>query len=91
MNETLLTEAIDRVISQKLKAVDAILEQLIEPLGELGNPEKLIGKKYEEWTPEDFQSMAKVYGQVEPNPLSNLIFKKEYEKIKVLEAEVGGA
>lgn len=87
MIETLLTKAIDKAISQKLEAVDIVLEQLIEPLGELGNPEKLIGKKYEEWTPEEIQRLGQIYGK-EPNPLSRLIVNKTYERVKKLEQEV---
>jgi len=87
MKETTLTRAINEVIELKLKAVDLFIEEVIEPLGELGNPEQLIGKKYEDWTSNDLQLLGQVYGK-EPNALSKLIFTKEFEKVKALESEV---
>ncbi|GAG79398.1 unnamed protein product [marine sediment metagenome] len=88
MKETPFTRAVDEVVELKLKAVDAYIEEVIEPLSDVGNPEKLIGKKYEDWTPVDRQLLIRVYGTNEPNPLSNLIFRKEYEKVLELEGEV---
>ena len=88
MKETPFTRAVDEVIKLKLKAADAYIEEIIEPLSDVGNPEKLIGKKYEDWMPADRQLLARVYGTQEPNPLSNLIFNKEYKKVKELEEEI---
>lgn len=85
MKETDFTKMVNEVIELKLKAVDAYIEEIVEPLAEVGNPEKLMGKKYEEFTPQDLQMLAQVYGQNEPNPLSDLIFKKSYEEVKKLE------
>ena len=89
MKETSLTMAIEEVVALKLKAVDMFIEEVIEPLGQLGNPEKLIGKKYEDWTVQDLQLLGQVYGK-EPNALSKLIFDKEYKKTLDLEGTVGG-
>ncbi len=88
MKDTQFTKAVDKVIALKMEAVDKFLEKYIEPLAELGNPEKLIGKRYEEWTPEDLKQLAQIYGSKEPNPLSNFLFTKQYEKVKALELEV---
>jgi len=85
VKETDFTKMVNEVIELKLKAVDAYIEEIVEPLAEVGNPEKLMGKKYEEFTPQDLQMLAQVYGQNEPNPLSDLIFKKSYEEVKKLE------
>ena len=87
MKETILTKAIDRYIALEMKVIDRFIKEFIEPLGDIGNPEKLIGKKYEQWTPEDLQRLGQIYG-AEPNPLSHLIVGKEYNKVKALEAEV---
>ena len=88
MKETQLTQAIEEVIRIKLKAVDLFVEKYIEPLTDVGNPEKLIGKPYEQWTPDDLQRLVLIYGEGEPNILSDFIFKKEYEKVKSLEEEL---
>lgn len=87
MKQTPLTLAIDRAIEIKLKAVDRIIKELIEPLADVGNPEKLIGKKYEDWTEDDLNMLSKIYGTNEPNLLSNLIFRKTYEEVKQMEEE----
>ena len=64
-----------------------LIEELIEPLEKLGNPEDLIKKPYENWTKEDLMLMSKIYGTGDDTPLSNLIFKRTLERVKQLEEE----
>lgn len=85
MDKTDLEKAMDKAIKVKLEAVDKLIEELIEPLEKLGSPEALIGKSYEMWDGQDFQLLASIYGQGDNTPLSNLVFKKEYEKVLQLE------
>ncbi len=87
MKETPLTLAIDKALDIKIKAIERIVEEFIDPLSEVGNPEKLIGKPYEEWTPQDLSVLSKIYGTSEPNLLSNLIFRKKFEEVKRMEEE----
>ena len=87
MKETQLTKAVERVVALKAAAIDKLTEEMIEPLGDVGNPEKLIGKPYEQWTLQDKQILSQIYGTEEPNPLSNLIFRREYDKVQKMEAE----
>ena len=87
MHKTPLTMAVQEIIDLKLSVLDEFIEDVIEPLGEIGNPEKLIGKPYEQWTLYDLQILGQIYGP-EPNALSELIFKKAYEEVKTLEKEV---
>jgi len=84
MKKTSLTIASQEIIELKLKVADEFIEEIIEPLGEIGSPEKLIGKPYEQWTPADIQILGQIYGP-EPNALSDLIFKKSYEEVRKLE------
>ena len=79
---------IDDVIEQKLKVVDDFIEEIIEPIADVGSPEKLIGKKYEEWTAIDLQLLSQVYGTGDNTPLGKLIAKKEVEKLLELEKNV---
>jgi len=88
MKETQLTKIVAKLIEEDLAVMDEIVEEDIEALGDIGNPEKLIGKKYEEWTPQDLQMLGQVYGNQEPNRLSKFIFNKEYSKVKELEEEI---
>lgn len=83
VKETLLTQAVKNVIDIKLKAIDVFIETYVEPLLDVGNPEKLIGKKYEEWTPQDLQYLSQIYGE----KLEDYIFKKSYKEVKKLEEE----
>ena len=87
MKETSFTSAVDKVVARKMQAIDRWLEKNAEPLEAIGNPESLLGKPYELWTPQDKMMLSQIYG-AEPNPLSNLIFRKEYEKLKELEKGV---
>ena len=88
MKKTDLTIATDRWVEIQLKAIDRFLEEVVEPLADIGNPEKLIGKVYEEWTEQDRQMLKGIYGAEEPNILSDFVFNKEYEKVKFAEREV---
>ncbi len=83
-------EAVKHVVALKIKAIDEFVEEFIDPIGDVGSPEKIIGKPYEEWNEFDLQQAVSIYGQVEPNPLSNLIFRKKFAEVKELEAEVNG-
>jgi len=85
MKQTSLTKAIDKAVELKLKAVDKLLEELVEPLADVGNPEQLIGKPYEDWSQQDLAMLTSIYGQKEPSLLSNLIFRKKYAEVKELE------
>ena len=84
MKETTLTMAAEEVIELKLKVADMFIEEIIDPLGDLGNPETVIGKPYEQWTPADMQILGQLYGP-EPNALSDLIFQKSYKEVLALE------
>ena len=88
MKDTTFTEAAREVIELKMQVIDEYIQDIIEPLTQVGNPEQLIGKKYEDWTPQDLQLLGKVYGNSNDSPLSKLIFNKEYSKVKTLEQEV---
>lgn len=87
MAKPLLTQNIEKVVALKIKAVDRVIEEMIDPIAAVGNPEKLIRKPYEQWTPQDLQMLIQIYGTGDKTPLSRLIFDREYEKVKSLEAE----
>jgi hypothetical protein len=90
MKETKFTKAVTEVVNLEMKAMDKIIEEMIEPLTALGSPEKLLGKKYEEWTPQELQQITAIYGTKEPSPLSNLIYEKTLAKVKLEEEDTGG-
>ena len=87
MKDTPFTKAVDEVIELKMKAIDAYIEEIIEPIEHVGNPEQLIRKPYGEWTPEDLQMLQFVYGSGDDTPLARLIFNKSYQEVQDLEKE----
>ncbi len=88
MKNTPFTTAVDEVVALKMRAVDEYIKEIIEPLGQVGSPETLIGKKYEEWTPVDLQLLSQVYGQGDDTPVAKLIAKKNIERVENLEKQV---
>lgn len=88
MNKKAFDSALNHVVNVKLQALDKLIKDMIKPLGDIGNPEKVLGKPYEQWTPEDFQTATSIYGTAEPSVLSEFIFKQELKKVEELEAEV---
>ncbi len=88
MKDIPLTLAAEKVVALKMKVIDKVIEGLIEPLADVGNPEKLIKKPYSQWTPQDLAILTKIYGQGNDTPLTRTIFNREFEKVKQLEVEV---
>jgi len=87
MKKPPLVRVMDKVVALHMKVLDKLIEDLIEPVADVGNPEQLIGKPYETWTPQELQQLIQIYGTQEPNPLSDLVFKKTYERVKEMEEE----
>ena len=85
MKPTKLTQAIEKVVGAKVRAVEQVVKELIDPLAKLGNPEELIGKPYEQWTPMDLAMLSQIYGSDNDTPLAKLIFNREYSKLQELE------
>jgi len=88
MTETALDKRMARVIALKLKVLKRFHDEYVAPLERFGSPEKLLGKPYELWTPQDIQMLGQVYGSGNDTPLARLIAKKEWEKTKAGEAEL---
>jgi len=87
MAKNALITAIDHMIDVKMKAVDVLIDRFIEPLGDIGSPEKLLGKKYEDWQEEDFIKLGRIYGENSPI-LNKFIMRKELAKLQAKEREV---
>jgi len=81
MKDIPFTIALKQVIEEDLRAIDEIIAEDIDVLADIGNPEKLIGKKYEEWTPQDLQMLMGVYG----DKLDDFRFNKDYKRLLEIE------
>ncbi len=88
MKDTVLTQMADEIVELHLNVVDELLEEMVEPLEDIGDPEKLIGKPYKNWSPEDLQRLTTIYGSAPDSPLQKFIFNREYKYLQELEQGV---
>lgn len=79
------TKLVDEVIQANLDVVKEYMAEL-EELFDFGNPEQVIGKKYEAWNQEDFKKAKAIWGN-DPD-ITNWIARKEIKKTERLEQEV---
>lgn len=79
----------DEIMKDLLALADESIVEMIKPILDLASPEKVIGKKYDQWTPQDLQRASMAY-QLEPDILNKFIAKKEITKLYELEEKVGG-
>lgn len=86
MKENLLQKAMDEIVAEELRAIESFLKEEVEPLGDFGNPEDLLKKPYEMWTPQDMALLGQIYGP-EPNHLSKFIAGKEIDAMYAAEAD----
>ena len=49
-------------------------------MADVGSPEEIIGKKYEQWTPQDLQTLQSVY-VYDIEPLEKFVASKEIDKL----------
>ncbi len=82
-----LLKMIDEVVNETSDIVDEVVDEYMEVLEVVANPEKLIGKPYQYWTPQDRQLLTQIYGQENP-VLKNFIVRKEVASLKQLEQQV---
>jgi hypothetical protein len=55
--------------------VDQFVKEAIEPLSDIGSPEKVLNKKWENWTPEDIMKAYSIFRE----GLEPFVKKKLYE------------
>jgi Txe/YoeB family toxin of Txe-Axe toxin-antitoxin module len=76
-------EMINDYVEFVKEQVDEFIKENIKPIADVGSPEKLIGKKYEEWTDFDKRLLYQVYGE----RLDKFIFDKELDIVNSLREE----
>ena len=75
-------DVLEEVYEMKLRVSNEVLEEMDEMLGSIPGPEKLIGKPYEEWAPQDIQLLSTVWPLDGDNKLTKLIVKKEIQAMQ---------
>jgi hypothetical protein len=77
----------DEMVAEDLEILDEVISEDIDTLSIVANPEQLIGKPYNEWTPQDKQWLSQIYG-LDSEILDKFIAKKELENLQVLFKQV---
>ena len=84
MDQQTLDELIDEIIAEEMAIADEVVAELADLLPRIASPEKLIGKPKEQWTVNDIQRMAAIYGTKEQGRLTRPIFEAEYTEYQNL-------
>jgi hypothetical protein len=82
-----MIELIDQVIEEKLNEADKYITEVVDPIADVGSPEKVMGKKYNQWSLEDKQRAGEIFKN-SPETLNKFIFNREFQNLKELEAGV---
>jgi|WetSurMetagenome_2_1015567.scaffolds.fasta_scaffold442314_2 hypothetical protein len=80
-------ELVAEIVAEDMELIQEVIKEEIAPLVKFGNPETLIGKPYELWTPQDLQMLSQIYGTGD-TVLSRLVFNKQYDKYETQHGEV---
>lgn len=79
-------DVIKRVIDKRLDYIEKVVKDIVEPVADIGHPEKVLGKRYEEWNREDFMKAKAIY-RTDEDAL-NWLTKKNLQQIQQLEDDV---
>ena len=80
-------ELVNEVLLEAKAEADAFIKEFIKPIGDIGNPEKVIGKPYAEWTPQDLMRLKSIYGK-DQKRLDKFIFDQAYKDLLELEETI---
>ena len=75
----------DEMVREDVAAIVQVIQEDIEPIKNFGNPEKLIGVPWKQWTPMHQQILIGIYGQT---LLESYIAKKAIAEMRALEEQV---
>ena len=59
---------------------DEIINEIVDPMAKIPSPEKILGKPYEQWTPQDVQTLQGIY-VYDVEPLNKFIGSKEIDEL----------
>jgi len=71
-------DLVEECIKKSKAMADAYIKKHIDPIADLGNPERIIGKPYERWTPMDKQMLRQAYTYT-PEKLEEFMAKKDID------------
>jgi len=82
MKDFNIVDIIDELLDEDTKVIEEFIKHSIDPIADVGSPEKLIGKLFKDWTQADKQWAVSVYG-MNNQKLNKLAFEDEYAKLGV--------
>jgi len=74
------TEIIEEETLRLKKIASEAIQEIVDPIAKIDNPEKIIGKPYAQWTPQDLQTLQGVY-VYDIEPLEKFVASKEIDKL----------
>ena len=83
MHHDIISQSSQRAADVAERATNMLIERYLEPMTDFGNPEKVMGKRFEEWTAYDLKMLQTIYGQ--DSTLQNFISRKRYDLILRME------
>ena len=83
------TSMVNKVIELKMAVIDEWVKENADMIADVGSPERLVGAPYEQWKDNQLvlQQLSRIYGTEEPNPLSELIYRKSIAEVRELEGQ----
>jgi hypothetical protein len=85
MIEQTFPEMSKALIEKRLETIKKFIDQYIEPLSVVAQPEKVIGKPYGEWMPEDEQRAQIIYGAKPDSVLARGLARHHIEQMRKVE------
>jgi hypothetical protein len=83
-----LIKMMDDTAKEYADIVDSVIQEIIEPLKIVANPEQLIGKPYAMWTPQDRQMLQTIYAS-NLDKLDKFILNKDLQETVAIEKQLG--
>ena len=71
---------VEKCIENAKEDADAYIKKYIDPIADIGNPEKLLGKEYKWWTEQDKMMLRQIY-VYSPEKLEEFMAKQEVDKL----------
>jgi hypothetical protein len=85
MKPTVFDRNKERVTDLYQRVMKRYENEVIDQLTKFGDPEKLLGKPYELWTPQDLVLLGQIYGTEPDSILEKFLAKKAKNRMYELE------
>ena len=73
-------DLVEECVKKSKEMADAYIKKHIDPIADMGNPERIIGKPYKMWSEQDKQMLRQAY-VYSPEELEEFIAKQEVDAV----------